>query len=566
MSARPSITPWLLLLAAAGAVGGACDHVWVPPPAFCTTNADCGTGLVCFPDGCGDPGRDLKAQITFAQQAQEFEIPELKEAFYNQELSRPPFFSGLVRQDTNSGPPAPFTNSLTLKATGTALLIPGIARRVELPVQPLSGQYVLPVHTGKYFTLFAFSSDTTVPPVWLENTSGWSMPPEGIVHQDIVFPAPNQLVRMTGSLLLSTTLGAVTTPMNVQVLEQNFGRPLSQPAPVDAAGNFSVLASPKALASQYVEILATPRDSMITSGTIVPSRLFNSVPVNVPFTPLVLEMGEFGTAVSITGKVLDADGLPVPSAVVYTERATDDRTNYKSVSVVSDPGGNFTVQALPTLTVEDAVTLWAVPPTGSHAATLAVTMAVPVSGGSVGNLRCPRRIEVRGQVLRPDGSAPAPGVNVVAEPVGGVPGRKPPTFSQEGTTDLDGRYSLWADPGEYRLDFHPADLLPRVSRRVTVDADPVADPPPAVEVPTFTLWNGRRLTGQITGFANTGATLKTALPGATVELFRVTFEGGKQVSYSLGKTTTDTNGMYQLVLPTAPSPAADGGTPDGGGP
>ena len=42
-------------------------------------------------------------------------------------------------------------------------------------------------------------------------------------------------------------------------------------------------------------------------------------------------------------------------------------------------------------------------------------------------------------------------------------------------------------------------------------------------------------------------------------------EGPKQVYYSLARATTDSNGAYTVVLPTAPS-APDGGTgsPDGG--
>src|SRR6185295_2532954 len=146
MSRRPSIATWLMLFAAAGAVGAACADIWVPQPKFCTTNAECDQGQICFPDGCGDPGRDLKAQITFASQSQEFEItdPELQDAAYDQEMSRPPLFTGLVRQDTPTGP-VPFTNSVTLKASGSALLLAGVSRRVELGMQPLGGQYALPV-------------------------------------------------------------------------------------------------------------------------------------------------------------------------------------------------------------------------------------------------------------------------------------------------------------------------------------------------------------------------------------------------------------------------------------
>jgi hypothetical protein len=86
-----------------------------------------------------------------------------------------------------------------------------------------------------------------------------------------------------------------------------------------------------------------------------------------------------------------------------------------------------------------------------------------------------------------------------------------------------------------------------------------------VEVPAFTLWYGRTLTGTVTGFATPAATAPTPLDGASVELWRVVWENGKLVSYSLGQGQADASGRYSVVLPTVPPSLQSGeGTPGGG--
>ncbi|HEY8210180.1 MAG TPA: carboxypeptidase-like regulatory domain-containing protein [Myxococcaceae bacterium] len=556
MTLRPAIVSAVVMALAFGA--GSCGRVIVGAP-FCTTDAECGAGEICFPDGCGDPGQGLKMQVTTGKYSQEIELAD-PHAAQEVVLERQATFSGQLRQDTASGPVA-FTGSVTFRGGGSALLVTGYPRRIDELVQPSAGQYSFPASSGKYLSLTASSADPTIPPVSVENQSLWTLAPGADQKLDVTFPAQGALVRISGTLVLSTVLGPVGSPMQIQVLELNTGRPLSQPAPVDPlTGTFSVLASPKA-SGQYVQLLASPRDAALSPDTIVPTRIFGSVLVTVPFTPITLQMGDFGSAVEVTGAVQDANGVPVAGAKVYTERATQDRNNYTSTPVFTGADGAFRVKALPTLTPGDGVSLWVVPPSGSHAGTLEVVATVPPSGGSIQQpLRCPRRPEIRGQVFRPSGSEPATGVNVVAEPVGGVPGRKPPTYPQESTTDTEGRFSFFADPGEYRLDFHSPDTLPRVSRRVIVDPPPGPDPTPT-DVPPFTLWNGRKLNGSVSAFATPNAPTPTAVAGATVELFRVVTEGPKKVYYSLGRTTTESNGTYELSIPTVPEPPPE---PDGG--
>lgn len=556
------------LAAAALALALACNLAGIlppPPPPPCSTDSDCSGEAICFPDGCGDPGRGLIMQVTQLGVAQEFRVDELHSSTYDQELSRPAILTGQAVQATSSGPPVPFTGKITFKGSGSALYLPGIGRRIEAPTQPSSGQYSVGISTGQYSTLTA-NAETGVPPVPVGGGS-WKVEPGSQTHLDVVFPPTSALVRITGTLLLSAAAGPLTTPMQVQVLELNSHRPLSQLALVDQLGGFSLLAPPLPSGGTTVEILATPKEGTVPSGAIVPNRIFTGIDIAVPLTSLVLQMGDFGSAVTVTGNVLDADGTPVGGARVHTERQVQGARNYTSDPTFTGPDGSFSVRSLPSFPGEP-ITLWVVPPPSSAAGTLELVIEVPLQGGSVGSLRCPKRVPVVGRVFRPTGEeAPASGVTVRAEPVAGVEGRKPPNSPVLTTTDLDGNFRLLVDPAEYRLDFLPPDTLPRVSRRVTVTPPlPGTDPLP-VQVAPFTLWYGRTLSGTITGFASPAATGPTPLAGTSVELFRVVWEGDKQVSYSLAKVATDSNGQYRVVIPTTPPAlllSADGGT-DGGG-
>ena len=521
----------------------------IPP---CTTDLDCGSEEICFQDGCGDPGRGLTMQVTHQGVAQEFPINELRST-YDQELGRPPVFTGQIKQATATGQ-TPFTGKVILRGFGQTLHLPGVGRRIDASVLPFSGGYSAGISTGEYggaqFGPLHVFAEAGGPPVRLNGS--WSFQPGSRVPLDVTFPPAAALTRITGTLLLSLNAGVMTTPMQVQVLEPGWHRPISQIVPVDPiTGLFTVLAPPMAPGEPF-EILATPRDGMLAES-ITPVRVFPGT-VTGSITTLLLQMEEFGSTVSLSGTVLDSKGQPLGGAKVFTERQIQGgKHNYKGGSTTTASDGSFLVKALPTLSVDDPVSLWIIPDSGLESGTLQVVLSVPLQDGSLPPLRCPPRVPVVGQVLRPN-EQPAAGVLVRAQPLEAATagGSKPPGDPVEVTTDAQGNFRLFADPGEYRLDFLP-DLLPRVSRRVTVYPQPGTATPEAVQVPTFTLWNGRTLSGKITGFPTAGAIEPAALPNASVELFRVVWEDGKQNSYSLGKVTTDSEGKYILTIPTAPS-------------
>jgi len=538
-------------IAVAGALVLSCRATLEPVPP-CSTDLDCRTGEICFLDGCGDPGRGLTVQVTHQGVAQEFPIDDLRST-YDQELGRAPVFTGQIKQATATGQ-TPFTGKVIIRGFGQALHLPGTGRRIDASVLPFSGGYSAGISTGEYggaqFGPLHVFAEAGGPPVRVNGS--WTFQPGSQVSLDVTFPPAAALTRITGTLLLSVNAGVIDTPMQVQVLEPGWHRPISQAVAVDPiTGAFSVLAPPMAPGEPF-EILATPKDSMLAES-ITPVRVFPGT-VTGTITTLLLQMEEFGSTVSVSGTVLDSKGQPLEGATVFTERQIQGgKHNYKGPRVVTSQDGSFLVKALPTLSVDDPVSLWVLPDAGLESGTLQVVLSVPLQGGSVPPLRCPARVPVVGQVLRPNGEQPAAGVLVRAQPLEAVGGSKPQDDPVEVTSDAQGNFRLFADPGEYRLDFLP-DLLPRVSRRVTVYPQPGTVSP--LQMPTFTLWNGRTLSGKITGFPTAAATEPAALPDASVELFRVVWEDGKQSSYSLGKVTTDSEGKYILTIPTTTAPDA----------
>jgi hypothetical protein len=107
-----------------------------------------------------------------------------------------------------------------------------------------------------------------------------------------------------------------------------------------------------------------------------------------------------------------------------------------------------------------------------------------------------------------------------------------------GVTAGDGSFTLPLEPGQYRLDFEPADL-PRLSRFVTLtDAA-------SAELQDLTLSKGRRVTGTVV----VPSDAQLLLP-ALVRYFRIGVEDGKPSAILLDETYTDASGRYSVLLPT----------------
>lgn len=502
----------------------------------CEVDDECPSGQVCFADGCGSPERDLAVLVTLSpNNIQDFPVLDLK-GRQNIQLFPPSIVFGDFTRFTASGP-MPYGKAVTLVMRGESTVIPGEGRS-HTERFTTAGSYSFEAPSGHY-TVTATPADYTVPPL---EQDVLLMPGDArALHW--TFPPPEALVQLQGQLLRTIALGPVSVPMAVQALDPGSRKALSQWAPVQSSGAFT-LTTLRPERSDSVIVQAMP----LQSQALVPHKTFS---VQLPSSsPVLLELGNFQEPVRVTGRARGSNDVGIAGATVYFSGRVPGGASFTSPSKVTAADGTFDMMTLPGGTALGEYELWAVPPPGLPSGTLHASVIVPPAGGALGNFECPDRVPVRGEVLRPDGRAFA-GVRVHAKAVDVVEGYARPDGEPETVTDEDGKYLLYMEPAVYRLDFFPLENLPRMSRFLTLRRDiDLLGGVASVELPTYTVSKGRTLEGMVTAFPTRLATEQVPAPYVGVSFFRRVTSEGKPVAMQLAETTSDVTASYQVVLPT----------------
>jgi hypothetical protein len=529
----------LLLLAGCDALFGTQGPV-LPP---CQSDAECGAGAVCFPDGCGDPGRNLALvvapSLATGHFEQDFAIKELRSTF-DVEVPAPSAFEATLQRfishaNLHPEPIAlPYASPVTFTFTGESTVIPGLRRRQSLQRVSTDGTFRLPVASGLY-TLSVAAQDTSLPPLILPELE---IRPGQTRELMLNLPASLDLLRVDGRLLQSGGVAVQGTVMEIQAIHPLTLVPLSQRVPVSSGqagstGDFTLYLAPEARMLSSVLLMATPRDGTAA----VPSRSFELSTSELLREPL--ELGDFGEPVEVTGRVLAPDGLPVQRAVVYLEGLVNGGGTLTTEKVLTRDDGTFTVRSL--ASPEDApLRLTVLPPPDAPAALHRRAVVISAEGTALGDVTCPERIAVRGTILREDGSAPAAAARIMAIPVAPVDGLPLPNPGAEARTGDDGAWQLLLDPGSWRLDIFPADpQLPRVTRFLTL-RDQVER---SLDLATLGLSRGRRVGGALSAGGQ-------RLANAAVRFYRVTSVEGRPSAVLLAETVADSAGRYEVILPT----------------
>lgn len=564
---------------------------WTPPPVdrMCSADDQCPSTQLCFAEGCGDPGKGIVVEVEGGslngQFARDFALePGTLGKTSNFNVGGPLAVSGEFQRDlsasSNPADRTSYTDAVVVRAAGQSLLLPGITRIYEERfASPERGAFEMKVGEGA-FVVTAMPADRTVPPV--TNSVQVSKMDSATTF---VFPAVDGAPAITGQLikkvdssllppepvLVATAFvarGQTVPTIDLQLFDTSTNQPLSQRFPISSmTGEFAITVSPAARTRSNLILVASPREP----GVAVPTKRFVLDPQ--VRTAVSLEYGDFGEAADVQGTILDSAGVPIAGAQVVLEGTVVGDGTFRSKIVETDATGGFKVSSLGSKS-DGSFQLTVMPPKGSRAAYSQRNVTVRVTATpnapatatlSPSTLTLDDRLIAKGFVTRPGSSeTPASGVFVRATlqvESTGTDEKALPVEPAETITGEDGTFELPLDPGVWRFEYTPGELLPISSRLVTVKTviDDTGKKLPTQTLVPVQLSFGRTVSGNVTGTGTTN--VEQPVPFSRLRFFRVTTVEGRPSSILLGTSIADERGRYQVVLPTVPMDDANASSP-----
>jgi hypothetical protein len=343
---------------------------------------------------------------------------------------------------------------------------------------------------------------------------------------DFALPATASLIAYDGGLSVSEDGGPIAGA-RVSAVDSR-GLAISAASVSDADGGYSLLVPP-ANEPFWMQIGPNTDVDGGVAQTAAPEPFPTYPPL--PYAPsLVLPLPPPAT---LTVRVVDSAGAPVPSAVIYVR--TSDTAWTLARSAVTGTGessiplreGNYLVQAAPP------------PDTTAPALSSAHAIKLPAAGPI--ELTCPPKVRRFAKILDPDGKPVGVNFQVIATRIADalVPTRTAYTTP----TDANGVFHIVADAGSWRLEIvPPVDVrLPRTIVGVTFDGDD----PGESSMDAIRISRALRLGGLVTGRLSPGAA-DSPVRNAMLSFFSLDPNGR---SIFLGGGRTDDAGHYDIVLP-----------------
>jgi hypothetical protein len=348
---------------------------------------------------------------------------------------------------------------------------------------------------------------------------------------DFLLPEAAQFPSFDGGLITdggTPVAGATVTAVD------SLGTAISSPSVSDGDGGYTVVLPPATSTSQALLQIGPP--STLDGGVAAfaldpfptyPSVLYTSL-IDLPLPAIA----------SLTGKVIDPGGNPVPSARVYVRSAGMQWTLARSVAVDSNGvysftlrAGNYQIQAAPS---PDANTPALSPPQ---------TLLLPQV--STFDITCPVKVRRHGDLHGPDGRLVGANFQIIATRLndGLITGRTASTVP----TDANGVYRVIADGGRWRLEVVPPvdSPLPRKIFQVELDGtDPAESELPAVQIS-----RPLEVVGTVRGSPAGAPAVLVA--DALLNFFSLDSSG---TSVFLASARTDAQGRYKAVLPDVAQP------------
>jgi hypothetical protein len=471
---------------------------------------------------------------------------------------RPSSSSGLLTQQfMNERPEADTRLELTLSPTldvagvisledGTAVL----ARVVAVPEGPIPGRaivasttsgmtgaFTLPVVERVRHNLTIYPDDVTAPPFFSSSaliaTQGMS------AAREITLPLTENLVHVSGRVVAGGGASALGIPgLQVHVAETS-GRRVSSVALTDDDGAFTLALSETRTGPFVLEVRPGEQQPYVPVVRLDFEDTSSDLELLEP-----IDLGDLGTPVPVSGRVVGPDGGKVPAAVIYLRGLVGNGEVRRQIAC--DENGLFDADLAPGIYDVAVVAPLSTSPAGMLVLSESATVAIPTEGDLLFTL--PSRPQFGGSVVL-SSRDPASGALVHLARIGAEGGGAEPvlegaTLTTTVTTASDGAFSVPLDPGRYRVRIDPTVESQAPSTTLVIDV--FASPEPAL----FTLPPARFAAG----IAKDGTGSPVA--DAQVRVF-ATVVGEDGGAIALGEGTTDLEGLFTVTVPDFTSVASE---------
>jgi hypothetical protein len=520
----------------------------------------CQDGEVCFEDGCG-PALVFAVRVspnTPGYVVQDFNPVSVATSVVDLTLGDSGDLSGTLKimrngqsSDYVADPLRP-TSAVAILARGHSSSIPGLAFDDPASAVVREGsEFSLIVPPRGLWSVSAIPIDVTIPAALaVARVAERGISSQGNAKPVVVTlpgePGPGllnpDLLKISGVLQRAAghPFPAGAEPLyRLQALGGD-GAALSQQISARAGSEFVVWAQN---ASGAVVLRATP-DPAETAP--LPSRDFTRTDGKFG----AFELGDFGDAVKVRGRIQDSSGAGIPFAKVeLTGVVQGGLSTFRALAHAggnpdgtgADAVGAFEVLLLPP-DPKGGYTATATPPADSRFAAQKSPVDVASASGIV--VVCPEKVLLSGTVVASAGD-PASGIPLLIEgyPVSGAPG--PTTVRIR--TDSGGAFSARVETGGYRVVAMPSleSKMAWGSQRVQVDG------PTSV---ALSLPDARQVSGTIQVRQRGGTT--RPLPNASVTFYRSDAAAPSEKSYpiKLWEAITDSQGKFRVNLPKSGTP------------
>ncbi len=494
----------------------------------CGSSADCGRkNLICFESNCIATGTAPPLQVEVTPGGGRYKVTDFPNRTFPSsgvldfEVLPPTHVQGSVLRGGVA--PMPLSDVEIVLAQDPALLPDRLPLTFQGRTAASTGAFDLLVSPGRYaVTLLPPNGEPTQSEVAITITASGT-------NLQIPLPGDDAIWRLSGTVV---ALGVPVAFASVIAVDDLTRAPLAQAIVTDGAGKFSRMLLPENPPPFRLRVAASPKAPLLP--TFADSEI---VPVDPSWSaknPVSVDqdVGAFGAATTLTGRVHDADGNPIPSAEVRVATAAIHKWHWSGFAVTDAVGLYSLVLPLGTYDIT------ALPPPHASSQMLVQPLEMQLQAGTTTlDISCPPRQSIGPtHVFDADGNSVAGAVVTAERQADNLVPRR----TYQAVTDDGGAFTVALDPGDYVVSVDPPSdsAAPRLVIGVSKSGPRLSN---------LTLPAAAQIHGTVSG-ENAAGKDDAALAGATIDFYILSSDRTR--STLVARTVADAQGHYAAIVPS----------------